>query len=210
MDWIITLIVVYGFIRLIMFLSNTLDGGGKPQVSKKSQVSATPKEPFPATPKKPPRRITIDDLEREYDEICAWGDDDELSNYLEKWHNRTFVVRGHVALAVLAFIHTNPRVETYALDLKGEHTKQYVSLSLQPSVDTLVAMEKSSCGPFRADFLFPVSTSIDTLISKGYHEVIIQGTFSGTMTACWLLASSRKGIRGVTAIFTDCEIVREL
>lgn len=27
----------------------------------------------PATPKEPPRRITIEDLAREYDEVLEWG-----------------------------------------------------------------------------------------------------------------------------------------
>ena len=226
MDWIITLIVVYGFIRLIMFLSNKLDGSEKPQVSKKSQVSATPKEPPRritnddlindlidkvnddlAREYKAPRRITIDDLAREYDEVFEWGDTNELANYLEKWHNRTFVVRG--CISPYEIYTPNPRVETYALDYNGEHTELYVSLSLVSR--SMPFLKNTRPGPFHADFLFPVNTSIDTLISKGCTEFIVQGTFSGILTLSGMLADARKerGLGGVTAIFTDCKILRE-
>ena len=100
----------------------------------------------------------------------------------------------------------NPRAETYPLDFKGERTKTYVSLSLAPLSPILLMMEKSGCGPFRADFLFPITASINTLISKGCTGVMVQGTFSGSMTA-WLIA--QEGRRRVTAIFTDCKILRE-
>lgn len=48
----------------------------------------------PATPKEPPRRITIEDLAREYDEVLEWGDSKEVLEYYGRWDKKTFVVRG--------------------------------------------------------------------------------------------------------------------
>ena len=50
------------------------------------------------TPKEPPRRITIDDLAKEYDEVFEWGDAEEEFEYFRRLDKRTFVVRGHLSL----------------------------------------------------------------------------------------------------------------
>lgn len=155
----------------------------------------------PATPKEPPRRITIEDLAREYDEVLEWGDSKKILEYYGRWDKKTFVVRGRLSIYGAD---SNPRVVDYPLDFESEGRKKYVSLSLSP----LVVMKKSRRDPFRADFLFPITTSIDTLISKGCTEVIVQGTFSGIMTAAGIFIYPRERV-GALAIFTDCKILRE-
>ena len=189
MGWILGLIALW----LIAGYFYKGDGATKSQV--------------PATPKEPPRRITIDDLAREYDEVFEWGDADEQLQYFRRWDKRTFVVRGRLSNHVnFPSVDPNPRVEAYPLDFEGKRTKTYVSLSLSPLIDIMI---KSRRGTFRADFLFPNAESIYTLIREGCTEVIVQGTFSGNMTATSIVMYARKGIGLVPAIFTDCEILRE-